>query len=409
MKRKPLYKRVFKVVRDIVTLRKLRKKIKLLISVKGLRKYIQNIEANNSDRVVYIFQHQFFDRSGETCYNGGAERYCQDLANLLHQNNYQAILIQIGSSKKGVWERKVGHLKIIGLPIDDRVVYVNILKLFKKYEFVIYSGAVDWEEKIHPNILISHGITWDNPNNKEPIKNICKIFFDVDCLVSVDTNTISWLRTTFPISFDKMAMNYIPNYVDTSVYKPIKKAKSSKIQITFPRRASPERGYWLISQSLPAIMEKYSSVIFNFVGFAHKNKIIEDIQKLAAKFPGRINHYVCDPNEMSKIYQKSDISLIPTLYAEGTSLSCLEAQACGNVVISTNIGGLPNLIIDGYNGILINPDGQELMNALDRVLASKELCERLSKNAVSVAQAFDKKIWMRRWEAVIKSVAEEKK
>ena len=104
---------------------------------------------------------------------------------------------------------------------------------------------------------------------------------------------------------------------------------------------------------------------------------------------------------MPQVYQEADISLIPTLYSEGTSLSCLEAQSTGNIVISTNVGGLPNLIIDGYNGILINPNAHDLMTALDMVLANAQLRKTLSQNAVSVARAFDKSVWEQRWGKII--------
>jgi len=39
-------------------------------------------------------------------------------------------------------------------------------------------------------------------------------------------------------------------------------------------------------------------------------------------------------------------------------------MATNNAIISTNVGGLPNLIIDGYNGMLIHPKKEELRNSL---------------------------------------------
>ena len=198
-------------------------------------------------------------------------------------------------------------------------------------------------------------------------------------------------------------MSYIPNYVDTKVYKSISK-NNKRVKIVFPRRASPDRGYWLLSTIVPYIMEKYPNVDMDFVGFAHGDEIINDINKLISLFPNRVNHYVVGPDEMISVYQKADISLIPTQFSEGTSLSCLEAQACGNVVISTNIGGLPNLIIDGYNGLLINPNKEELLQALNKVLESEELRIELSKNAIQVSKAFDKTIWVKRWKTVFTGI-----
>lgn len=402
MKKKPLYKRIFKNIINIITFRQLRRKIKFNMVRNSYKETISKIESNLSGRIVYIFQHQFFDVKGEKCFNGGAERYVTDLADILTKNGYTPVLIQKGNLEKGVWERNVGDLKVIGLPVKDIFLFNSLLSLFRHYEFVIYSGATHWSKKLHPNILISHGVTWDTPNKDFKLKHVLDIFSGVDRLISVDTNTISWLRTTFTYHFDKMKMDYIPNYVDTSFYKPIHKKETNTVQITFPRRASTERGYWLMSKALPPILEKYPQAVFDFVGFAHGEKVTADIQKLITQFPGRVHHYVCEPSQMYEVYQKTDISLVPTLYAEGTSLSCLEAQACGNVVIATNIGGLPNLIIDGYNGLLINPSEDDLLFALDKVMGDKTLRKKMSSNVVLVAKAFDKTIWENRWNEIFK-------
>lgn len=399
---KKIYRTHIKPIINIITLRKLRHWFKKEVALRKCLIPIKEIELSFPNNAVLIFQHQFFDKEGTLCFNGGAERYLRDLSDILTSLNYKPILVQMAG--KIFWEKDVGSMHVIGIPCSNNEAYIQQIHVFSKFRFAIYSGATFRGKKsLHPNILISHGVTWDKPDKDIDIKNILAIFQDVDQFVSVDTNTISWLRTTFALTMNKKQMYYIPNYVDTNLYTPISK-NNKRIKVVFPRRASAERGYWLMSAAVPPIMEKYPNVDVDFVGFAHGNEIIKDIQKLVSLFPNRVNHYVVEPDEMISVYQKADISLIPTQFAEGTSLSCLEAQACGNVVISTNIGGLPNLIIDGYNGVLINPDGQELMKALDKVLASEELRKKLSQNAVRVAKVFDKTIWVERWKNVIKSI-----
>ena len=403
---KIIYRNTIKPIVNVITFRHLRHFLKQHIDYKKRKQQIIDLEKTFPENTVLIFQHQFFDREGTVCFNGGAERYVQDLSNILISLNYKPILVQMAGKK--FWERDVGTMHVVGLACTNIDTYLQQIHLFSKFKFVIYSGAVLWSKKLlHPNILISHGVTWDRPNQNINTKNVLNIFTDVDHFVSVDTNTISWLRTTFALTMKNKQMHYVPNYVDTTLYKPISKNNNQRIKIIFPRRASAERGYWLMSAAVPPIMKKYPNVDMDFVGFAHGDTITNDIKKLVSLFPGRVNHYVVKPDEMVSVYQQADISLIPTQFAEGTSLSCLEAQACGNVVISTNIGGLPNLIIDGYNGLLINPDGQELMKALDKILDSEKLREKLSKNAVSVAQVFDKKIWIDRWKKIIQLLTKE--
>ncbi|UKI57385.1 MAG: glycosyltransferase [Clostridium sp.] len=85
--------------------------------------------------------------------------------------------------------------------------------------------------------------------------------------------------------------------------------------------------------------------------------------------------------KMNEIYKKTDISLIPTIYSEGTSLSCLEAMATENIVISTRIGGLCDLIIDNYNGYLIEPTEEDLYNKLKYVLDNYDKQEIIKKKS----------------------------
>jgi glycosyltransferase involved in cell wall biosynthesis len=402
---------IIKAIRNFVTLRPIRKAVKKMIRAPRNEKIAAYIErdCDLDKRTFLIFQHQFFDRPGERCYNGGAEKYVRDLADIITDMGYKAVLVQMGHNQ--VWERRVGNLQVIGAPCKNCADYVQIIGHFTRYSGVVYSGAVYdsgvyWANTLlHPNIMISHGITWDAPQaNMNPLRT-GPVIADVDNFVSVDTNTISWFRTASAGTMGRKRMNYIPNYVDTKIYKPVER-HSARVKICFPRRASPERGYWLMSAALPLIMEKYPHCDFDFVGFAHGDQITNDLNCLIGHFPGRVRHYLVEPHEMAAIYQGADISLIPTMYAEGTSLSCLEAQACGNVVIATNIGGLPNLIIDGYNGLLINPDVEELMTALDTVLTNPELAKKLSANAVAVAKAFEKTIWESRWKAMLRKVTE---
>lgn len=399
---KTLYRILVKPLLNVITLRYIRKKFARYIRHINDKRNIYEIEKKLPDNAVLIFQHQFYDTKGEKCFNGGAERYVADLSEILHKKNYTPYLIQMAKGK--YFFKQLNNMHVIGMPAVGIGHYQTLCNMFKKYRFVIYSGATNWGGKLlHPNVLISHGITWDKPNKNININAILNIFRDVDNFVSVDTNTISWLRTTFAKTMFGKKMAFIPNYVDTKLYKPIQK-KNKHLRIVFPRRASPERGYWLMSKALPAIMDKYTSVEFEFVGFAHGSEIESDLKRLCNLYPNRIKHYVVEPDQMVQVYQNADISLVPTEYSEGTSLSCLEAQACGNVVIATNVGGLPNLIFNGYNGLIINPNECELQNALDYLLKSPKIMKALSEHAVEVAKAFDKSNWVKSWGNVIEEV-----
>ena len=106
---------------------------------------------------------------------------------------------------------------------------------------------------------------------------------------------------------------------------------------------------------------------------------------------------------MPRAYQAADISLIPSVHSEGTSLSCLEAMASGNAVIATRIGGLSDLIINNFNGFLIDPRPEELKQAIISLLDNPEQLNLFKKRNPEVALAFSKDLWRHRWLSLLKN------
>ena len=68
-------------------------------------------------------------------------------------------------------------------------------------------------------------------------------------------------------------------------------------------------------------------------------------------------------------------------YNEGMPMSVLEGMAYKNITISTNVGGIPKVIQNGENGMIINPgDKETLYNYFDKLFTDKKLRKKLSEN-----------------------------
>jgi glycosyltransferase involved in cell wall biosynthesis len=63
-----------------------------------------------------------------------------------------------------------------------------------------------------------------------------------------------------------------------------------------------------------------------------------------------------------ELYQQSDLFVLPTR-ADCYSLVALEAMACGLPVIVSSIGGIPDIVVEGETGYLVNPDDLPTLSA----------------------------------------------
>ncbi len=94
-------------------------------------------------------------------------------------------------------------------------------------------------------------------------------------------------------------------------------------------------------------------------------------------------------SEVPTWLNRGDI-FINTTNVDNAPVSVIEAMACGLPVVSTNVGGLPYLLTDGEDALLVPPNDAEAMaTAVRRILTECGLAERLSRNARLKAESFD--------------------
>jgi glycosyltransferase involved in cell wall biosynthesis len=92
--------------------------------------------------------------------------------------------------------------------------------------------------------------------------------------------------------------------------------------------------------------------------------------------------------EISAALDDSSVLVLPSR-SEGMGRVVVEAFCRGRGVVASRVGGIPDLVEDGTNGILVEPgDPDALADALVRVLSDRELAERLGAAAAASAAAW---------------------
>lgn len=118
-----------------------------------------------------------------------------------------------------------------------------------------------------------------------------------------------------------------------------------------------------------------------------KELLLEEVDRLglsdAVRFTGRL-----DADAIARLYGSAHIMLNPSLI-DNTPNSILEAWASGVVVVSTDIGGVPFLVNDGVDAVLVPPnDPRAMADAVLALLDSPQRCESLRAAGKRAADRF---------------------
>jgi len=82
-------------------------------------------------------------------------------------------------------------------------------------------------------------------------------------------------------------------------------------------------------------------------------------------------------SDLARIYAALDVVVLPS-HSEGMPLAALEAMAAARPVVASQVGGLPEVVVDGETGLLFPPGNRRaLVEALGALLADPGRRRRL--------------------------------
>jgi glycosyltransferase involved in cell wall biosynthesis len=111
-----------------------------------------------------------------------------------------------------------------------------------------------------------------------------------------------------------------------------------------------------------------------------------------------------------ELYQALDVLLI-TSDSEGTPMTLLEAMSCGLPVVSSAVGGIPEVCTHEKDALLVTRrDVQGFVSALERLLGEDGLARKLGENArATILEGYEIRGLVRSIEALYESVLEEQR
>ena len=362
---------------------------------------------------IHIIYQNFLNKNGKGMSIGGIQTYLLNLSRLFQEIGQEVFIYQRSDVEfVHIYE----GIKVYGFVLKKKrsnfykELYTRARSNMKQEDFLIFGDdSFIVNHDIKNSIAIQHGIFWDKPYRL----NCSRLVFALDYIVQsysswkivnrikqvkqvvcVDYNFINWYRAL--VAHPRVGINIIPNFSripEREILKP------EGIHIIFARRFFDYRGTRIFASAICKVLDLYPDIKVTLAGEGPDENYLK--KKLGKYSQVSITRY--DSSESLEMHNDKHIAVVPTLGSEGTSLSLLEAMASKCAVICTNVGGMTNIVIDRYNGLMINPGEQELYDALIELIQDMNLRNRLSSNAYNtVINGFSYNLWADRWKNILK-------
>jgi len=198
---------------------------------------------------------------------------------------------------------------------------------------------------------------------------------------------------------------YIPNNIALESYI-FKERENIEPKILYVRSFAKIYNTKMAIRALKTISEQYSNATLCMVG-PDRDGSLEETKAYAKElgledkvtFTGGL-----PKEEWIALASEYDIFINPTNF-DNLPVSIVEAMALGFPIVSTNVGGLPYLIEDGVDGLLVDKNDDTMMSEkIEILLTNPALCKTLSNNGRKKADTYDWKVIKGQWDKVIKDI-----
>ena len=167
---------------------------------------------------------------------------------------------------------------------------------------------------------------------------------------------------------------FIPNGIDLSEYRTIGLKNTGKedhrrtVRALYLGYLAKAKGSFDLVEAAKITASRNVPIKFNLVGeamvYGDEERLKEQINRCGLKEVVTLSPVATGSGKMD-VLDQADLFVYPS-YTEGMPIAVIEAMACGLPIIATRVGGLPDLVTEGKNGLLVDPGrADQLANAVE--------------------------------------------
>lgn len=332
---------------------------------------------------------------------GGGEKLVIDLAKNINKNKFKVNILVLFPKFNTIYEKNIEKSKDVNLiylnkkkGIDVRVMF-KIVRLFKEYKPDVVHTHLNVMAYILPATILNkvrlrfhtvHSIAQEEAKGiSRLVMKLAYKFFNFTPIAICET-VKKTIQETYKISED---IPCIYNGIDIDIFKYSNDIKKNNESINLINIGTlyHVKNHELLIEAFYEVQKNYPNITLEIVGDGELRSILErKIKKYKLKEKIILKGYL---ENVSKELKKSDIYVMSSNY-EGLPLSILEAMACGLPIIATNVGGIPEVVTNNKNGILVDVGNKkQLIDALRKIIYDYNLRSIMGKFSLEMSKKYN--------------------
>jgi sugar transferase (PEP-CTERM/EpsH1 system associated) len=342
---------------------------------------------------------------------GGLEKFVLDLVDK-YKTNINSVIVCLEG--KGELAQLLDNIKIIELEKASGLslkIVMQLVALVKKLDIDIihthnpgphYYGAITGFLTGCPVIHTKHGRNRPTVKKKVWLNRIFSFF--TEKIVAVSQNAADVCLDVEKIPLSKLVV--ILNGIDTSTFRPVQNDNVNEllpVRIGIVARLSWEKDHSTLLNACKLLADKNSFFHLEIIGDGPLRDTLEGtagtlgLDKFVS-FSG-MRH------DVPELLRQLDIFVLSST-TEGISLTLLEAMATELPVVATNVGGNPEVVLDGETGYIVpSQNPEEMANKLLLLINDKKLRQQMGfKGRERVIENFSIIETARKYEALYREV-----
>lgn len=217
-----------------------------------------------------------------------------------------------------------------------------------------------------------------------------KLFLRLQHAMADQVTAISSVLVERARALGRPDVSKIPNGIPLSLIEQLR-SEERRVpgRLVFAGRLEQVKGIDTLLDAFALIADHFPAAHLRIVGDGSQRKALQDRHPLLVE-GGRVTFVgALSPSGVLREMLRAEI-FCGLSRSEALGNVFLEAQACGCAVLATNVGGIPDIVLDGKTGLLIQSDHKQVAAAaLERLLQDAELRSHLTEAAMLHAQQYD--------------------